>query len=46
MGMLVALDEFQVEGISTTIPFLKEILNRSEFKNGQVHTKLIETAFV
>lgn len=44
--MLVALDEFQVEGISTTIPFLKEILNRSEFKNGQVHTKLIEIAFV
>lgn len=40
--MLVALDEFQVEGISTTIPFLKEILISREFQSGQVHTKLIE----
>jgi len=44
--MLVALDEFQVEGISTTIPFIKEILNSNDFKSGQVHTKLIETVLV
>ncbi|WP_285766688.1 acetyl-CoA carboxylase biotin carboxylase subunit [Peribacillus sp. SI8-4] len=40
--MLVALDEFSVEGISTTIPFLKQVLQDEEFVNGQVNTRLLE----
>ena len=40
--MLVALDEFNVEGISTTIPFLKEILKDEDFASGHVHTRLLE----
>lgn len=40
--MLVALDEFNVEGIRTTIPFLKEILKDEDFASGHVHTRLLE----
>ncbi|MCQ6282412.1 acetyl-CoA carboxylase biotin carboxylase subunit [Bacillus sp. EB600] len=40
--MLVALDEFNVEGIKTTIPFLKEILKDKDFVSGHVHTRLLE----
>lgn len=40
--MLAALDEFKVEGISTTIPFLKEVLTSEEFMSGHVNTKLVE----
>ncbi len=40
--MLAALDEFKVEGISTTIPFLKEVLSSEQFRSGKVNTKLVE----
>lgn len=40
--MLVALDEFTVEGIKTTIPFLKEVLQDEEFVSGNVNTRLLE----
>ncbi|MEW9672140.1 acetyl-CoA carboxylase biotin carboxylase subunit [Ammoniphilus sp. 3BR4] len=40
--MLVALEEFAVEGIRTTIPFLKEILKNEDFSSGRVHTRLLE----
>ncbi|MCP1145513.1 acetyl-CoA carboxylase biotin carboxylase subunit [Lysinibacillus endophyticus] len=40
--MLAALDEFKVEGISTTIPFLKEVLSSDQFRSGKVNTKLVE----
>lgn len=40
--MLVALDEFAVEGISTTIPFLKQVLQDEDFASGHVHTRLLE----
>jgi acetyl-CoA carboxylase biotin carboxylase subunit len=40
--MLVALDEFSVEGISTTIPFLKQVLQDEDFASGHVHTRLLE----
>jgi acetyl-CoA carboxylase biotin carboxylase subunit len=40
--MLVALDEFTVEGISTTIPFLKQVLQDEDFASGHVHTRLLE----
>ncbi len=44
--MLVALDEFSVEGISTTIPFLKQVLQDEEFSSGHVHTRLLEKILV
>lgn len=40
--MLRALDELRVEGISTTAPFLKEVLRHSEFVEGQVDTTFVE----
>jgi acetyl-CoA carboxylase, biotin carboxylase subunit len=40
--MLVALDEFSVEGISTTIPFLKQVLQDEDFLSGRVNTRLLE----
>ena len=40
------LDEFQFEGISTTTPFIRGVLISGAFKNGEVHTKLIETVLV
>ena len=36
------LDEFVVEGIKTTIPLLKRILNDSAFVEGRMHTTFIE----
>ncbi len=33
-----ALDEFQVEGIKTNIPFLKRLVASEEFVSGDVHT--------
>lgn len=40
--MLAALDEFTVEGISTTIPFLQKVLINSNFADGKVNTRLLE----
>lgn len=40
--MLAALDEFAVEGISTTIPFLQKVLRSPDFREGRVHTRLLE----
>ena len=40
--MLRALDEFQVEGIKTTVPRLKELLSHSAFAEGRVDTTFIE----
>lgn len=40
--MLAALDEFAVEGISTTIAFHHNFINTSDFKAGRVHTRLLE----
>jgi acetyl-CoA carboxylase, biotin carboxylase subunit len=37
-----ALREFVVDGIATTIPIHKEIMNTAEFINGTVDTKFIE----
>ncbi len=38
-----ALDEFIIEGISTTIPFHKKVLNHEKFQKGEFDTKFIET---
>ena len=40
--MLVALDEFTVEGISTTIPFHRKVLQNERFREGRVYTRLLE----
>jgi len=42
--MLRALDEFVVEGIPTTMPFHRWVLDTEEFRTGIVHTKWVEEA--
>lgn len=36
-----ALDEFVIEGIKTTIPFHKKVLNDNAFKKGDIHTEFL-----
>lgn len=40
--MLRALDEFIVEGVETTIPFFRRVLQSPEFQSGQFDTTLVE----
>lgn len=40
--MCRALDEFIVEGIKTTIPFLKKVLSEPKFRSGQYSTHFVE----
>ena len=42
--MLRALDEFHVDGIPTTIPFHRWVLETPDFRDGSVHTKWVEEA--
>jgi acetyl-CoA/propionyl-CoA carboxylase biotin carboxyl carrier protein len=42
--MLRALDEFEVEGIPTTMPFHRWVLDTDEFREGAIHTKWAEEA--
>jgi acetyl-CoA carboxylase biotin carboxylase subunit len=42
--MLRALDEFEVVGIPTTLPVLKEILDSEEFRSGHYSTSFIDEA--
>ena len=37
-----ALDEFQISGIETTVPFLQKVLRHSEFVEGCVDTSFVE----
>ena len=37
-----ALDEFEIEGIKTNIPFIQETLKNESFVSGAVHTGLAE----
>jgi biotin carboxylase len=37
-----ALASFQVDGIHTTIPFLKSVIKQTEFREGQTHVRWIE----
>ncbi|MDD5600173.1 MAG: acetyl-CoA carboxylase biotin carboxylase subunit [Actinomycetota bacterium] len=37
-----ALDEFKIEGIKTTIPFYKKIIQNKNFQKGNIHTHFIE----
>ena len=38
-----ALDEFIIEGVKTTIPFHKKLMENQEFINGDYTTKFMET---
>ncbi|HUQ68930.1 MAG TPA: acetyl-CoA carboxylase biotin carboxylase subunit [Planctomycetaceae bacterium] len=40
------LDEFVIEGVKTTIPLLKKILNHSAFVEGRMHTTFVEQHLV
>ncbi|MCL2124421.1 MAG: acetyl-CoA carboxylase biotin carboxylase subunit [Oscillospiraceae bacterium] len=40
--MVAALDEIVVDGISTTAPFLSEVLTASDFIDGRVHTRILD----
>jgi acetyl-CoA/propionyl-CoA/long-chain acyl-CoA carboxylase, biotin carboxylase, biotin carboxyl carrier protein len=42
--MLRALDEFVIEGIPTTMPFHRWVLDTEEFRSGGIHTKWVEEA--
>ena len=38
-----ALDEFEIEGIKTTLPFHKRVVNNAVFRSGKVTTAFLET---
>lgn len=40
--MLAALDEFKIEGIKSTIPFQKRVLELPDFREGRVTTHILE----
>lgn len=42
---LAALDCFEAEGIVTTIPFHRELLNAPEFIEAKIHTRWVDTEF-
>ena len=37
-----ALDSFIVEGVTTTIPFLRRVIHHPDFQSGSVDTKFLE----
>ncbi len=41
--MIRALEEFEIEGVKTTIPFQMEVLNNPYFQRGEVYTNFIQT---
>lgn len=41
--MLRALEEFEIEGVKTTIPFHIRVLNNPYFQKGEVYTNFIQT---
>jgi acetyl-CoA carboxylase biotin carboxylase subunit len=45
-SMLRALEECVIEGVSTTIPFHRELLQDAGFRAGRVHTKYVEEEFL
>ena len=44
--MTVALDEFKVAGVETTIPFHKQVMQNSLFCSGKINTSFIEESNV
>ena len=43
---IAALDCFEVEGLATTIPFHRQLLKNSDFIDGSIHTRWVETEFI
>jgi acetyl-CoA carboxylase, biotin carboxylase subunit len=41
--MIVALDEFIIEGVETTLPFHKEVMQNERFRTGDIDTRFIDT---
>jgi acetyl-CoA carboxylase, biotin carboxylase subunit len=41
--MIVALDEFIIEGVETTIPFHKKVMQNERFRTGNIDTRFIDT---
>lgn len=41
-GLKLALDEFHLVGLTTNLPFLRNILNDSAFQSGKIHTQHVE----
>ncbi len=41
--MIRALEEFEIEGVKTTIPFQLKVLNNPYFRKGEVYTNFIQT---
>jgi acetyl-CoA/propionyl-CoA carboxylase len=44
--MIVALDEFEVAGVETTIPFHKQVMQNRLFSSGKIDTSFIEESNV
>ena len=44
--MLLALHQFAVEGVQTTIPFHKRVLAHDDFRGGRVTTRWVEEKFL
>lgn len=42
----LALEEFQISGIDTTIPFYIQLLNTNSFKTGKIHTRFLEDEYL
>ena len=40
--MLTALDDFYIQGVETSIPLYKTILNSDEYKNGDLSTDFLK----
>ncbi|MGH9363549.1 MAG: acetyl-CoA carboxylase biotin carboxylase subunit, partial [Thermoanaerobaculia bacterium] len=45
-GMRRALDEFLIEGVSTSIPLYREIFKHFHFLKGNINTGFIEEYFM
>jgi acetyl-CoA carboxylase biotin carboxylase subunit len=43
--MISAIDDYQITGIETTLPFCKFVMDHAEFKSGRFDTKFVEKFF-
>jgi acetyl-CoA carboxylase biotin carboxylase subunit len=40
--LTIALDEFEIEGVSTTLPLLRDIVRQPDFQSNRIHTRWLE----
>ena len=45
-SMQHALAEFEISGVTTTIPFHRAVLGHGDFRNGAVHTRWVDQEFM